>query len=29
MRDFVSPGLLGLITVLTMIFDIVEPDWHP
>ncbi len=26
MRDFVSPGLLGLITVLTMIFDIIVPS---
>lgn len=25
MRDFVSPGLLGIITVFTMIFDIVVP----
>lgn len=25
MRDFVSPGLLGLITVLTMIFDVIIP----
>lgn len=25
MRDFVSPGLLGVITVLTMIFDVIVP----